>query len=76
MADRDRGGCRGRAGDRAAGVRRRTKATTVNVTAGKPSELKFTSVEEAVAKGIVTFKVTNKGALAHDFKIGGKVTGC
>lgn len=49
-------------------------ATTVNVTAGKPSELKFTLSKKTVAKGKVTFKVVNKGALEHDFKIGGKKT--
>lgn len=49
-------------------------ATTVNVTAGKPMELRFTLSKKSVAKGAVTFKVTNKGALEHDFKIGGKVT--
>ena len=51
-----------------------SKATTVNVTAGKPSELKFTLSKKSSAKGVVTFKVTNKGALEHDFKIAGKVT--
>jgi uncharacterized cupredoxin-like copper-binding protein len=49
-------------------------ASTVNVTAGKPSELKFTVLPKTVTKGVVTFKVTNRGALSHDFKIGGKVT--
>ena len=51
-----------------------SSATVVNVTAGKPSELKFTVSKKTVAKGKVTFKVTNKGALEHDFKIAGKVT--
>jgi uncharacterized cupredoxin-like copper-binding protein len=50
------------------------KATVVNVTAGKPSELRFTLSKKAAAKGLVTFRVTNRGALEHDFKIGGKVT--
>ena len=49
-------------------------ASTVNVTAGKPSELKFTVLPKSVSKGTVTFKVTNRGALSHDFRIGGKVT--
>jgi uncharacterized cupredoxin-like copper-binding protein len=49
-------------------------ATTVNVTAGKPSELKFTLSKKSVAKGAVTFQVVNKGTLEHDFKIGGKKT--
>ena len=51
-----------------------SSATIVNVTAGKPSELKFTVSKKTVTKGKVTFKVTNKGALEHDFKIAGKVT--
>ena len=51
-----------------------SQATVVNVTAGKPSELRFTLSKKASAKGIVTFKVTNKGALEHDFKLSGKVT--
>jgi len=51
-----------------------SRATTVNVTAGKPAELKFSLSKKSAAKGVVTFKVTNKGVLEHDFKIGGKVT--
>ena len=51
-----------------------TAATTVAVTAGKPAELKFTLSKKTVAKGVTTFKVTNKGALSHDFKIAGKKT--
>jgi uncharacterized cupredoxin-like copper-binding protein len=49
-------------------------ATTVTVTAGKPSELKFTLSKKSVAAGAVTFKVTNKGKSTHDFKISGKKT--
>ena len=44
------------------------------VTAGKPSELKFTLSKKTIAKGVTTFKVTNKGKLDHDFKIAGKKT--
>jgi uncharacterized cupredoxin-like copper-binding protein len=51
-----------------------TAATTVAVTAGKPAEFRFTLSKKAVAKGATTFNVTNKGALGHDFKIGGKKT--
>jgi uncharacterized cupredoxin-like copper-binding protein len=51
-----------------------TKATTVKVTAGSPAEFKFTLSKKTVPAGKVTFVVTNKGALPHDFKIGGKVT--
>ena len=46
----------------------------VNVTAGKPCELRFTLSKKTVAKGKVTFKVVNKGVLDHDLKIGGKKT--
>ena len=49
-------------------------ATSVAVTAGKPSEFKFTLKPASVKKGAVTFKVANKGNLAHDFKIAGKKT--
>ena len=51
-----------------------SRATVVKVTAGKPSELRFTLSKKASAKGVVAFKVTNRGALEHDFKIDGKVT--
>ena len=51
-----------------------TDLTTVTVTAGKPAELKFTVVPKTVSKGLTTFKVTNKGKLSHDFKIGGRRT--
>jgi uncharacterized cupredoxin-like copper-binding protein len=49
-------------------------ATTVAVTAGKPAEFKFTLSKTAAAKGAISFKVTNKGKLSHDFKIAGKTT--
>jgi len=48
--------------------------TTVAVTAGKPSEFRFTLSKRTVAKGAVTFKVANRGKVAHDFKIAGKKT--
>ena len=47
-------------------------ATGVAVTAGKPTEFKYTFSKTSVAKGAITFTVTNKGKLEHDFKIGGK----
>ena len=53
---------------------RTAAATAVAVTAGKPSELRFTLSRTSVPKGAVTFKVTNRGALKHDFKIAGKKT--
>jgi uncharacterized cupredoxin-like copper-binding protein len=51
-----------------------SKATTVTVAAGKPAEFKFKLSKLRVPKGVVTFKVTNSGALPHDFKIAGKKT--
>jgi uncharacterized cupredoxin-like copper-binding protein len=49
-------------------------ATTVNVTAGKPSEFHFVLSKKTIAKGLTTFKVTNKGTIDHNFKIAGKKT--
>lgn len=49
-------------------------AATVTVTAGKPSELKFTLSKSSVPSGSVTFTVANKGKSTHDFKIAGKKT--
>jgi uncharacterized cupredoxin-like copper-binding protein len=49
--------------------------TKVAVTAGKPSEFRFTLSKRTVPKGAVTFRVTNRGKVAHDFKILGKKTG-
>ena len=50
------------------------KVTAVAVTAGSPSEFKFKLSKARVPKGVVTFTVTNVGAVPHDFKIGGKTT--
>jgi uncharacterized cupredoxin-like copper-binding protein len=48
----------------------RVAVPVINVTAGKPSELGFTLVKTSVpAAGKVTFKVTNRGTLAHNFEI-------
>jgi plastocyanin len=44
-------------------------ATTVTVTM---KEFKFILSKRTVPRGVVTFKLVNKGALAHDFKIAGK----
>jgi predicted lipoprotein with Yx(FWY)xxD motif/plastocyanin len=46
-----------------------TPATKLVVTAGSPSEFKFTLSKTSVPLGTVTFTVTNKGALPHDFKL-------
>ena len=50
------------------------RATKVTVTAGKPSEFRFTLSKKSVPVGSVTFAIKNLGSLPHDFKIGGKVT--
>jgi uncharacterized cupredoxin-like copper-binding protein len=50
------------------------RVTTVNVSAGAPSEFKFSLSPKKVSKGIVTFKVKNVGQVPHDFKIGGRQT--
>jgi uncharacterized cupredoxin-like copper-binding protein len=47
------------------------QATTVRVTA---KEYSFTLSRKSAPHGKVTFKVTNKGVLKHDFKIAGKKT--
>src|SRR4029078_1317232 len=52
-----------------------TDVTTLSVTLAKPSDLKITISKKTIGKGATTFKVTNKGALSHDFKIAGKRTG-
>jgi nitrite reductase (NO-forming) len=46
-------------------------ATTVTV---KASEFKFVLSTKRARHGVVIFKVTNKGKIAHDFKIVGKKT--
>ena len=44
-------------------------ATTVTVTM---TDLKFKLSKTRVPRGVVTFKLVNKGRLPHDFKIAGK----
>ena len=51
-----------------------SSATAVAVTAGKPSEFRFTLSKKTVPRGSVTFRVSNRGTLTHDFKIAGKTT--
>jgi plastocyanin len=46
-------------------------ATSVNVSA---KEYKFTFSPSSARHGTVTFRVTNRGKLAHDLKIAGKKT--
>ena len=50
------------------------RATSVNVTAGKPTEFHFTLSKKSVANGTVTFTIKNGGKLEHDFKIAGKTS--
>ena len=50
------------------------KITNVTVLAGRPTEFGFKLSKTRVPKGIVVFKVTNAGAIPHDFKIAGKKT--
>ena len=61
-----------------AGARTTTAAAThvsaVTVTAGKPSEFRFTLTKKIVPLGTVTFLVLNKGIIPHDFKINGHTT--
>ena len=46
------------------------KVTTVLVTLGKPSEFKITLNRVSnLPVGKIIFKVTNKGAIAHDFRV-------
>jgi uncharacterized cupredoxin-like copper-binding protein len=49
-------------------------ATRVTVLAARPSEFRFKLSRAAVRKGVVLFRVVNRGALPHDFKIAGKKT--
>jgi uncharacterized cupredoxin-like copper-binding protein len=44
-------------------------AKTVKVTAGKPSEFRFTLSSKTVKVGKVVFTITNRGKLVHDFKV-------
>ena len=53
----------------AAGATSRATVTNIKVTAGEPSEFGFTLSKKTVPRGVVTFTVTNKGNLPHDFKV-------
>jgi plastocyanin len=50
----------------------RASATTVKVTA--KDTFRFVLTRKSAPHGKVTFKVTNKGRIRHDFKIAGKKT--
>lgn len=56
------------------GAAQQLATTTVAVTAGKPSEFKFTLSKKSIVKGTAVFKIANKGTIAHDFKILGKTS--
>ena len=43
--------------------------TNVTVTAGKPSEFRFTLSASSVKRGAIVFEVTNRGSVPHAFKI-------
>ena len=51
-----------------------TLLTTVDVTAGKPSEFHFTFNKTTPKHGIIVFKIANGGKLSHDFKLCSKRT--
>ncbi len=51
-----------------------TATTRVNVTAGQPSEFRYTLSKRTVPVGTTVFRVTNKGKVRHDFRILGKKT--
>ena len=54
------------------------KKVSVALVAGKPTELHFTPSAKAVIKDArplrVTFTITNRGTVGHNFKIAGKKT--
>lgn len=62
------------AGGATARAARGATTTRVTVTAGKPSEFRFELSKRSVHKGTVIFRIVDRGALSHDFKIHGKKT--
>ena len=46
-----------------------TMVANVAVTAGKPSEFKFTLSTSTVKRGIIVFEVMNRGSISHDFRV-------
>ena len=62
-------------GTAAVGPTSTSAVTRITVTAGKPSEFRFTlSKKRIAAVGTVIFTVVNKGKTAHNFVINGKKT--
>jgi uncharacterized cupredoxin-like copper-binding protein len=63
------------AGTAAVGSTNASAVTRITVTAGKPSEFRFTLSKTRIpAVGTVVFKVVNKGKVSHNFVINGKKT--
>jgi len=60
-----------RSAERAQAAGKAGLVATVNVTA---TEFKFVLSAKSAKRGLVTFKVTNKGKLSHDFQIDGRKT--
>jgi uncharacterized cupredoxin-like copper-binding protein len=56
----------------AAPVAARPAAATATTVTVSMKEFKFTLSKKIVRHGTVTFKLVNKGTIAHDFKIAGK----
>jgi uncharacterized cupredoxin-like copper-binding protein len=56
-----------------AGATMSSAASSVSVTAGKPSEFHF-RLSGTARHGSVTFRITNRGSVKHDFKIAGRRT--
>ena len=52
----------------------RTHAAQAATITVKASEFKFALSKKSAPHGTIVFKVTNKGHITHDFKIGGKKT--
>jgi uncharacterized cupredoxin-like copper-binding protein len=52
----------------------KTLISKVTVTAGKPAEFHFIVAPSTVKRGIIVFKITNKGKLPHDFKLCSKAS--
>ena len=52
----------------------RTQAATATTVTVKASEFKFRLSTNSARHGVVIFKVTNRGKIAHDFRIAGKKT--
>jgi uncharacterized cupredoxin-like copper-binding protein len=51
-----------------AALARPALVTNINVTAGKPTEFHFILSKSTAKRGIISFKIVNKGQLSHDFK--------